>query len=121
MSVQWMKRLAVALTIVLSADAAFAAPSEPRWVTNIDAGSAVHVTMKADGDFDAIWMGRDGDRAVFERFDPHETISVPLDSVRRVRTRGGQSSRNAPAIGALGAVAGVFGALIAIGLMLRGT
>jgi hypothetical protein len=121
MTGRWITRMAVVVAVVLTADASFAAQHTPGWTTNIQAGSAVRVTMKTDEAFDAIWMGRDGDRAVFERFAPHETISVPLDSVRRVRMRKGSSSSNAGAMGALGAVAGMFGAFAVIGLLLRGT
>jgi len=121
MTGRWITRMAAVLAVVLTADAAFAAGSTPGWTINIQAGSAVRVTMKTDEAFDAIWMGRDGDRAVFERFDPHETISMPIDSVRRVRTRRASTSSNAGAMGALGAVAGVFGAFAVIGLLLRGT
>ena len=121
MTGRWITRMAAVLAVVLTADAAFAAQHTPGWTTNIQAGSAVRVTMKTDEAFDAIWVGRDGDRAVFERFAPHETISVPLDSVRRVRTRKGSSSPDAGTMGALGAVVGVFGAFAFIGIMLRGT
>jgi hypothetical protein len=122
MTGRWITRMAAVVAVVLTADAAFAAQNTPGWTTSIQAGSAVRVTMKkTDEAFDAIWMGRDGDRAVFERFDPRETISVPIDSVRRVRMRKGSSSPNAGAMGALGAVAGVFGAFAVIALILRGT
>jgi hypothetical protein len=119
MTGRWITRMAAVVAVVLTADAAFAARNTPGWTMNIQAGSAVRVTMKTDEAFDAIWMGRDGDRAVFERFEPHEMISVPLDSVRRVRTRKAAASPNAGAMGALGAVAGVFGAFVVIGLLLR--
>jgi hypothetical protein len=118
MSQRWIARLAAVVAVVLTAETAFAAPKAPGW-TDIQPGSAVRVTMKSDEKFDAIWLGPDGERAVFERFDPHETISVPTGSVRRVRTRKGSSSPNAAAFGAVGAVVGVFGASFLIGLMLR--
>jgi hypothetical protein len=118
MTERWIARLAAVVAVVLMAETAFAAPKAPRWI-NIQPGSAVQVTMTSDETFDAIWLGPDGDQAVFERFDPHETISVPTGSVRRVRTRKGSSSPNAAAFGSLGAVVGVFGALCLIGLMLR--
>jgi hypothetical protein len=121
MNGRWMKRIGTAIACVLMADVAFADQGAPGWTTSIEAGSAVRVTMKNDETFDAIWMGRDGDRAVFERFYPHETISTPLDAVRKVRIRKGASSPNAGPMGAAGAVAGVFGALFVIGLLLRGT
>jgi hypothetical protein len=92
----------------------FAAPDPPGWETKIEVGSAVRVTMKTEEAFDAIWMGRDGDRAVFERFEPHETIIVPIASVRRVRDRQSHASSNAQAIGALGAVIGFLGGWFAV-------
>ena len=109
------------VAIMLAGDAAFAGQRAPGWTTNIDAGSSVRVTMKNNEAFDAILMGCDGDRAVFERFDPHETISVSLDAVRKVRIRKGASSPNAASMGVLGAVAGVLGALALIAVSLRGT
>jgi hypothetical protein len=115
----WSVWIAAVVAIVLTGNAALAAQSTPRW-TGIQPGSAVRVTMKTDEAFDAIWLGRDGDRAVFERFDPHETISVPLDSVRRMGTRKGSSSPDAASFGALGAVAGFFGGLALIALRFSG-
>jgi hypothetical protein len=113
--------MAVIVAAVLAADASFAAQNTTGRTMNIQAGSAVRVTMKTDEAFDAIWMGRDGDRAVFERFAPYETISVPIDSVRRVRMRKGIIVAQRRSHGRSGAVAGVFGAFAVIGLLLRGT
>jgi len=113
--------MAAVVVVVLTADAATGAQAVPGWMTNTQPGSAVHVTMKTGEAFDAIWMGRDGERAVFERFDPHETISVPQESVRRVRTRKRSSpSSNTTYMAQLGIATGVFGVLAIIGLMLRG-
>ena len=114
MNARWLKRLSFVIAIAFTADSVFAGQTAPGW-TNIDAGSAVRVTMKNAVVFDAIWMGRDGDRAVFERFDPHETVSVPLEAVRRVKGLGGPSSASAQGFGMLGVAAGFLGA----GLLLR--
>jgi hypothetical protein len=113
--------VAAVVIVVLTAGAALGAQRVPGWMTDIQAGSAVRVTMKTGEAFDAIWMGPDGERAVFERFDPHETISVSPDLVRRVRTRRGSSSSNTAQMAQLGLAAGVFGAFALIGLMLRGS
>jgi len=115
MNAGWLKRLSLMIAIGLMADAAFAGQTTPAWTTRVDAGSAVRVTLRNGVVFDAIWMGRDGDRAVFERFDPHETVSVSLEAVRKVKGRGGPSSASAQGFGVLGAVAGFFGT----GLLLR--
>jgi hypothetical protein len=117
---RWIRRVATVAVVVLTADAAFGAQTVPGWMMNIQPGSAVRVTMKTGDAFDAIWMGPDGERAVFERFDPHETISVSPDSVRRMRTRKGPSSSNAAYMAQLGIATGVFGVLTVIGLRLRG-
>jgi anti-sigma factor RsiW len=118
MNARWLKRLSLVIAIVLMADLAFAGQTAPSWTTRIDAGSAVRVMLRNGVEFDAIWMGRDGDRAVFERFDPHETVSVPLEAVRKVKGRGGPSSDTAQAFGVLGAVAGFLGAGFLLGRIL---
>jgi len=118
MNARWRKPLSLAIAIVLMAGVAFAGQTTPAWTTRIDAGSAVRVMLRNGVEFDAIWMGPDGDRAVFERFDPHETVSVPLDAVRRVKHRAGPSSASAQAFGVLGAVAGFFGAGFVVGWIL---
>jgi hypothetical protein len=111
--------MAAVVAVVLTGNAALAAQNTPRWM-GIPPGSAVRVTMKTDEAFDAIWLGRDGDRAAFERFDPHETISVPIDSVQRIGIRKGSSSPDAASFGALGAVVGFFGGLALIALRFSG-
>jgi hypothetical protein len=111
MNARWLKRLSFVIAIVLMAEVVFAGHTAPGW-TKIDAGSAVRVTMKNAVVFDAIWMGRDGDRAVFERFDPRETVSVPFETVRRVKGLGGPSSASAQGFGLLGAAAGFWGAAV---------
>lgn len=117
MNVRWLKPLSLVIAIVFMADVAFAGQTTPAWTTRIDAGSAVQVTLRNGVVFDAIWMGRDGDRALFERF-PHETVSVALESVRRVKGPGRRSSDTAPAFGVLGAVVGFFGAGFLLGMIL---
>jgi hypothetical protein len=121
MIARWIRRMAaVVVVVVLTAGVATGAQAVTGWMTNIQPGSAVRVTMKTGEAFDAIWMGRDGERAVFERFDPHETISVPQESVRRMRTRRSSPSSNAAYMTQLGIATGVFGVFAIIGLMLRG-
>lgn len=87
MTGRWIARVAAVVALSLSAEAARAGSQSAQWTTSVRPGSEVHVTMSTHETFEAIWMGRDGDRGVFERFDPHETISVPLDSVQQVRVR----------------------------------
>ena len=116
MTLRWIRPFAFVLVLVFSADLALADRRMPRWVSRIDAGSVVQVTTDADA-FDAVWMGLDGDRAVFERF-PHDTISVPLDTIRSVKVRRSQTSSNSAVMGAVGAVAGFFGTAILIGIII---
>lgn len=85
MKAGWIRRALVALVLTLTPALTFAAPKQPDWVLKVEAGSPVQVVMQTGESFDAIWMGRDGDRAVFERLYPDETVSVPIASVRRVR------------------------------------
>jgi hypothetical protein len=80
-----VRRAFVAVLLTLTPALTFAAPKQPAWVSKVEAGSQVQVVMQAGESFDAIWMGRDSDRAVFERLYPDETVSVPIASVRRVR------------------------------------
>ena len=109
MAGDWIRRNAIVLAAVLFSHSAFAANDTPRWVSAVDAGSPVSVTMRNGGHFEAIWFGRDGDRAVFERFDPDETVIVPFSAVRDVRVRKGHASSKIGLMVALGAVAGFFG------------
>jgi hypothetical protein len=118
MNNRWMKRLAVVLTLVLVAETAFAAPGDgPRSLKRIEAGRAVRVTMKTQPGFDAIWIGRADDRAIFERLDSHETIGIQLDELLEVQVLA-QGSGKAQLWGALGAAAGFFGGLLALGAFL---
>ena len=111
---RWMKGLAGALLLALAAETVPAAPDEgPRSLEKLDAGRAVHVTMKTHEGFDAIWIGRDGDRAIFERLYPDETIAVRLDALLKVKAlprRGAYAS----AWGLAGFAAGFFGPLMII-------
>jgi hypothetical protein len=111
MRARWIRRVAVIVTLVMTPGVMFAAPREPRWLTKTDAGVIVEVTMKTGESFEAIWMGRDGDRAVLERLNPDETVSVPIGSVRAMRTLKAPSPASAQAYGVLGAAAGFGGAL----------
>jgi hypothetical protein len=81
----WIRQALVALLLALTPALTFAAPKLPAWVLKVEAGSRVQVVMQTGESLDAIWMGRDSDRAVFERLYPDETVSVPIASVRRVR------------------------------------
>ena len=119
MTGRWIRRVAAVAVIVLTANAAFGAQTLPGWMENIEPGSVVRVTMKTGDAFDAIWLGPDGERAVFERVDLHQTISVSHDAVRRVRTQKGESSSNAAIMLHLGFVTAV-GALVAIGMKMGG-
>ena len=85
MKAGWIRRAFVALLLTLTPALTFAAPKQPAWVSKVEAGSRVQVVLQTGESFDAIWMGRDSDRAVFERLYPDETVSVPIASVRRVR------------------------------------
>jgi len=106
------------LVMMLMTPAAFAA-HQPEWLT-IPSGSTVQVVMKKGRTFDAIWMGRDGDRAVFERLHPDETLSIRIDAVRRVHLRGAGSAVSPRAAGRLGVAAGFWGAAFLLPLVLRG-
>jgi hypothetical protein len=118
MGARWIRRVAVIVTLVMSPDVIFAAPREPRWLTKTDAGALVEVTMKTGESFEAIWMGRDGDRAVLERLSPDETVSVAIGSVRTMRMLRGHSPESAQAYGVLGAAAGFWGALWVLGRLI---
>jgi len=121
MKARWIRKLAVVVMVTVMPDVTFAAQRQPRWVKKIDAGSTVNVTMKTGESFEAIWMGRDRDRAVFQRLDPDEAFSVPIDSVRGLRTIRGRSATRANAYGALGAAAGFWGAVLLLQFMLPRT
>jgi hypothetical protein len=110
MTGRWFARVAAVVALSLTADAASAGPRSAGWTTRIQPGSAVRVTIKTNGTFDAIWMGRDGDLGVFERFDPHETISVRLDFVQQVRIRQAPMPPDVAVGGVLGVLVGVWGA-----------
>ena len=117
MTGRWFARVAAVIALSLMVDAASAGQRSAEWTMSVQPGSAVRVPTKRDGTFDAIWIGRDGDRGVFERFDPHETISVPLDSVQQVRIRKAPMSPEVAVGGVLGVVVGVWGASTAIRLL----
>ena len=119
MTGRWIRRVAAVAVAVLTANAAFGAQTLPGWMENIEPGSVVSVTMKSGEEFDAIWMGPDGERAVFERVNLPQTISVSHDAVRRVRIRKGPSSSNAAIMLQLG-IATAVGALVAIGMKMGG-
>ena len=76
--------------------------------------------MKKGRPFDAIWMGRDGDRAIFERLHPDETLSIRIDAVRRVHMRGSSSEMSPAIAGRLGVAAGFWAAALLLPLILRG-
>jgi hypothetical protein len=117
MTGRWIARVAAVVALSLSAEAARAGSRSAGWTTSVRLGSAVRVTMTTHETFEAIWMGRDGDRAVFERFDPRETISVPLDSVEQVRIRKAPMSPEVAVGGVLGVLVGVWGASALIRLV----
>jgi hypothetical protein len=117
MTGRWFARVAAVIALSLMVDAASAGQRSAGWTMSVKPGSAVRVTTKRDEAFDAIWIGRDGDRGVFERFDPHETISVPLDSVQQVRIRKAPMSPEVAVGGVLGILVGVWGASTAIRLL----
>jgi hypothetical protein len=110
MGARWIRRVAVIVTMAMVPDVLFATQPEPKWLTTTGAAAIVEVTMKTGESFDAIWMGRDGDRAVFERLHPDEIVSVPIESVRAVRMLRGHSA--SVAYGALGVAAGFWGAFL---------
>jgi hypothetical protein len=110
--------MTLTLAMLLMAPVAFAA-QQPEWLT-MPSGSVVQVVMKKGRPFDAIWMGRDGDRAVFERLHPDETLSIRIDAVRRVNVRGAGSTVSSAATGGLGVAAGFWGAVFLLPLILRG-
>ena len=118
MRTRWTRATALMLAMVLTAPVAFAA-QQPEWLT-MPSGSVVRVVMKKGRPFDAIWMGRDGDRAVFERLNPDETLSIRIDAVRRVHMRGARSGLNPAAAGRIGIAAGFWGAALLLPLILRG-
>jgi len=111
-----MKRIAVVLMTALAPDVAFAAQGEPRWLKKTSPAAVVQVTMQTGESFEAIWIGPDGDRAVFERLNPDEIVSVPTRSVHAVRMLRGRSSSNLAASAQLGAATGFFGTTVAIWL-----
>jgi len=116
---RWTRATALTLVMMLMAPVAFAA-HQPEWLT-IPSGSTVQVVMKKKGrTFDAIWMGRDGDRAVFERLHPDETLSIRIDAVRRVHLRGTGSAVSPRAAGGIGVAVGFWGAAFLLPLILRG-
>ena len=63
MKAGWIRRAFVALLLALTPALTFAAQKQPAWVSKIEAGSVVQVVMQTGESFDAIWMGRDSDRA----------------------------------------------------------
>ena len=114
MTGRWFASVAAVVALSLSAEAAAGGQQPAGWTMHVRPGSAVRVTIMTKQTFDAIWIGRDGDRGVFERFDPHETFSVPLDALLQVRIR---KAPTAPDV-AVGGVLGVLvGASIAGGLI----
>lgn len=119
MTGRWIRRVTAVAVVVFTANAAFGAQTLPGWMENIEPGSVVRVTMKTGEAFDAIWLGPDGERAVFERAYLHQTISVSPDTVRRVRTQKGESSSNAAIMLQVGFATAV-GALVAIGMRMGG-
>jgi hypothetical protein len=124
MKVRWRRPFAAALLLMFASQAAFAGPGEgPRSLRKLEPGRAVHVTMKSHEGFNAIWIGRDGDRAIFGRLDPDETIGVRLDALLEVKLlpHKREMSRENAAWGTLGFFAGLFGAMLVMGLALRGT
>ena len=110
----WTRVVALTLAMMLTAPVAFA--EQPEWLT-LPAGATVQVVMKKGRPFEAIWMGRDGDRAVFERLHPDETLSVRIDAVRRVHLRGAAPALSSAAAGRLGIAAGFWGAVLLLGLI----
>jgi len=117
MKARWTRRAFGALLLALTPALTFAAQKEPAWVSKTEAGSVVQVVMQTGESFDAIWMGRDSDRAVFERLDPDETVSVPVDSVRHVRMLRGRSSANSAGLTGLGVATGFWGSALLLWLM----
>jgi hypothetical protein len=113
-STRSLAHIAVVLTIVVAAEAAFAGPPvTPVALDRLPAGRLVHVTTRTPDSFDAIWIGRDGDRALLlERRDPGRAIAVRIDALLDVRAlpEGGKKS-NAGNWGFLGGVAGFAAAL----------
>jgi hypothetical protein len=117
MTGRWFASMAALVALSLAADAASAGQRSAGWTTSVQPGSAVRVTIKPNETFDAIWMGRDGGRGVFERFDPHETISVPLESVQQVRIRQAPTPPDVAVGGVMGVLVGVWGASALIRLV----
>jgi len=119
MCARWLKRIAVVVMLAMAPDVAFAGTREPGWVKKTGVGTVVEVTLTTGGtSFEAVWMGRDGDRAVFERLNPDETLSVPIRSVQTVRMVRGRSSSNAQRYASLGVASGFWGPLLVLALFL---
>jgi hypothetical protein len=121
MSARMIRTLAVIVVLSLLPDLTFAAQRQPGWLSKTGAGSVVQVTMKSGESFEAIWMGRDGDRAVFERLSPDEAISVSIDAVRRVRMLRGRAATNAGRFATLGVGAGFWGAVLVLSMLIPRT
>jgi hypothetical protein len=113
MMTRWTRAVALTLAMMLTAHVAFA---EPEWLT-IPAGATVQVVMKNGRPFEAIWMGRVGDRAVFERLHSDETLSVRIDAVRRVHLRGAAPALSSADARRLGIAAGFWGPVLLLGLI----
>jgi hypothetical protein len=117
MGARWMKRIAVVAMLAMAPDVVFAGTREPGWVKKTGVGTVVEVTLTTGGtSFEAIWMGRDGDRAVFERLNPDETLSVPIRAVQTLRIVRGRSSSNAPTYASLGVASGFWGSVLVLAL-----
>ena len=117
MKAGWIRRAFVALLLTLAPALTFAAPKQPAWVLKVEAGSRVQVVMQTGESFDAIWMGRDSDRAVFERLFPDETVSVPIASVRRIR----MLRQHSAALTVLGLATGYLAAMTSAVMVLLAT
>jgi hypothetical protein len=119
MNTRWMRVLAGCLLLALVAESVFAGPSEgPRSLRAIEPGRLVHVTMTTHEGFDAIWIGRQGDRGIFQRLDPDETIGVRLDALLDVRALRARSA-NMAAWRSVGLLAGLFAVPIVVGIFAR--
>jgi hypothetical protein len=103
----------VALAFALVAEGAFAGPNEgAKSLDRLKAGRLVHVTTKTPPSFDAIWIGRDGDRALFERLHPEQTVAVRVDALLDVHELPrARPNGDAGAWGFLGGVAGFVASL----------
>lgn len=112
MNINWIKRLAAVLAIVCAAQTAFASPpAVAKSIRHLEPGRVVHVLMKTSPGFSAIWIGRDGDRAIFQRLDSNEAVAVRMDAMLEVQA---QHESHAAAFASLGFAAGFFGTLFAI-------